>query len=104
MANIRTALGRGLILAGLCLAAPVYAQEAEASQNAAESRSEAFMAVEGAVKEDIAGGPLMLGAYAITWILLFLYVARLVSMQKRTLQEVQRLSAVLERAGSNEQG
>ena len=102
MAKIHTAFVRLLLLAGLCVATPSFAQEDPQAQDAADSRSESFVAVEGAVKEDIAGGPLMLGAYAVTWVLLFLYVARLVSMQQRTLKEVQRLSTVLERAGNGE--
>ena len=95
MARIRTALGGLLLLTSLCMASAALAQDDEHAQDAAESRSESFVAVEGAVEEDIAGGPLMLGAYAVTWVLLFLYVARLVSMQQRTLKEVERLAVLL---------
>lgn len=98
------ALSAGLVATGLLLASPQSAsadavpERSAAGEDAAESRASSFVAVEGAVEEDIAGGPLMLGAYAATWILLFLYVLRLVSLQQRTLREVEQLKAELKGA------
>lgn len=105
MATIRNILLPLGFLAGSLLVTPTpsFAQEEAQAEGAAESRSESFVAVEGAVKEDIAGGPLMLAAYAVTWIFLFLYVVRLVSMQQRTLKEIERLSTILEQAGGPKQ-
>lgn len=98
-----------LALAGALalLATPALAEEPAADdaqgESAAESRAEAFRAVEGAVEEDIAGGPLMLGAYAITWVFLFLYVVRLTSLQQRTQREVERLAGILSSAGGDKE-
>ena len=100
-----------LITAGLLVAQPALAEDPAAvvadqgtavEEDAAESRSEAFRAVEGAVEEDIAGGPLMLAAYAATWVLLFLYVVRLTSLQQRTQRDVERLTSILGSAGSGD--
>ena len=66
-----------------------------AEQSPAESRSQAFVAVEGAVAEDIAGGPLLLSAYAIIWVLMLAYVFRLAHLHNKTSIELARLSKVL---------
>lgn len=65
------------------------------AQDAAEERSQSFRAVEGAVKEDIAGGPLLVAAYAVIWVLVLLYVVRLVRLQQRAERDVARLERVL---------
>jgi CcmD family protein len=65
------------------------------AESPAESRSQAFVAVEGAVAEDIAGGPLMLTAYAVIWVLLLAYVFRLTKLHNKTQVELDRLSKVL---------
>jgi CcmD family protein len=79
--------------------APSEQAEAQAGTgaqgDAAEQRSQSFQAVRGAVKEDIAGGPLLLTAYAAIWVVLLLYVIRLVRLQQRALSDVQRLERVL---------
>lgn len=80
-------------------AADVPAGANAAQEDAASSRAESFRAVEGAVEEDISGGPLMLAVYAITWLGVFLYVVRLVRLQQRTMAEVQRLSGQLSQVG-----
>lgn len=72
-----------------CMIAGAAAQAAGDTPD--ESRSTAFQAVEGAVKEDIAGGPLLLATYAIIWLVLFAYVFRLVGLQKRTQIELDGL-------------
>ncbi|MDD9941389.1 MAG: CcmD family protein [Myxococcales bacterium] len=66
-------------------------------EDAAEARSQTFQPVEGAVQEDIAGGPLLVATYATIWVVLFLYVVRLVRLQGRTQQELEGLRAELER-------
>jgi len=77
---------------------PLAATDDSAAEDAASARSESFRAVEGGVQEDIAGGPLMLAVYVITWLGVFLYVVRLVLLQQRTLADVQRLSSQLQQA------
>lgn len=73
----------------------------QAAESPAESRSQAFVAVEGAVAEDIAGGPLMLGAYITIWVLMLAYVFRLARMHDHTQREIERLSKVLSRSDAN---
>ena len=65
------------------------------AQDAAEQRSQSFQAVEGAVKEDVAGGPLLLIAYAAIFSFVLLYVVRLVRLQQRAAQDIARLERVL---------
>ena len=86
---MRRRLARGLLfgsfvgmLAWSALAVePALAQETGA-QDAADDRAQSFQAVEGGVKEDIAGGPLMLAAYAVVWLVVFGYVFRLVRLHR----------------------
>jgi CcmD family protein len=51
--------------------------------------------VQGAVKEDIAGGPLMLAAYAVVWLAVFGYVFRLVRLQRGVEANLERLERML---------
>jgi CcmD family protein len=67
------------------------------AQDAAQERAQGFRAVEGAVKEDVAGGPLLLWAYGAIWVLLLLYLFRLVRQQQRAESDLQRLERVLAR-------
>lgn len=78
--------------------APVFAQDA------AEERAQSFQAVEGAVKEDVPGGPLLVIAYGVIWALVLLYVIRLVRLQQRAQSDVQRLEQVLGRMSSRDAG
>jgi len=86
-----------VLLAGLWLAplllgqAQLAAQEAKDGVSAQEDRAQSFQAVTGGVKEDIAGGPLMLAAYAVVWILLFGYVWRLIRLQRGVEVNLERL-------------
>jgi type VI protein secretion system component VasF len=82
----------------LLAAAPSFAQEADAKEDAADSRATSFQAVEGPQKEQVAGGPLLVGAYAFVLVLLVGYVARLASLQSKTTAEVERLTRAIERA------
>lgn len=83
----------------LLLAAQAQTASAQAAQeDAAESRSAAFQAVDGASKEQVPGGPLFIGAYAVILVLLVAYVARLGSLQAKNQLELERLSRALEAA------
>ena len=77
----------------LCAASPLFAQE-----TAEDSRATSFQAVEGPQKEQVAGGPLLIGAYAFVLVLLVGYVARLASLQAKTTAEVERLTRAIERS------
>ena len=89
----------------LCLAFPlasgVSAQEA-ADDSAAESRASSFRAVEGADAEQVPGGNLMIGAYAVMWIFVFGYVLRLQKIHGQTQADLSRIERAL--AGSDEDG
>jgi CcmD family protein len=69
--------------------------------HAAEDRATSFQAVEGAVREDVPGGPLLVGAYAFVWLAVFLYVWRLGRMQARAFASMDTLERALAKlAGS----
>jgi CcmD family protein len=69
---------------------------ASAQEDAAESRATSFQAVEGAQKESVPGGSLMVAAYAVTLVLLVGYVARLGMMHQKTASELDRLGRALD--------
>lgn len=68
----------------------------DAAASAAEDRATTFRAVSGAPKEQVAGGPLLLGAYALVWLLTCAYLWRLGRMQGRLETELQQLQRQLE--------
>jgi CcmD family protein len=65
------------------------------AQDAADQRAQSFQAVQGAVREDVPGGPLLVSAYAAIWVIMLLYMVRLVRLQQRAQIEVERLERVL---------
>lgn len=80
------------VLSVLTFAAPAFAEDA------AESRSAAFQAMDGARGEQVPGGPLLVSAYAVVMVLVVGYVARLGMMQRKTAADVERLSTLIQRA------
>ncbi|HEX5655687.1 MAG TPA: hypothetical protein VFX59_00760 [Polyangiales bacterium] len=84
------ALGLGLLLSSAV---------AVAQEDAAESRSATFQAVQGNVKEDVPGGPLLIAAYGTILVVLCAYVARLGLLQRKNGEELERLARAVERAG-----
>jgi CcmD family protein len=98
------ALVTALLLAGTLLVsagasaedAPAAVEDAApAEETAAEERAAQFVGVTGPEAESISGGALLLGAYAIVWILLFLYLMRMRGLQRQTAEELERLSAAI---------
>ncbi len=70
------------VVTGLSLhAASVFAQDVDPGTD----RAETFVPVEGPQVEDVPGGPLMVGAYALLWILVFGYLFML-SRRARNLE------------------
>jgi len=69
-------------------------------QDVAEDRAQSFQAVTGGVEEDVAGGPLMLAAYAAVWITVFGYVMRINRLQRGVEGNVQRLERSIARQGT----
>ena len=87
---------RALVLsAALLCAADALSGGAARAQDAAEERAQSFRAVEGAVKEDVPGGPLLVAAYAALWVALLGYVFRIVRLQQRAQRDVERLERAL---------
>jgi CcmD family protein len=82
------------LVAALCASSLARAQEAE------QDRAQSFQAVRGAVKEDVAGGPLLVAAYAAIWVVVLLYVIRLVRQQQHAQAELDRLERVLSKVES----
>ncbi len=98
------ALVTAFLLAGTLLApvvafaedAPAAAEDTnQSAETAAEERAAQFVGVTGPEAESISGGALLLGAYAIVWILLFLYLMRMRGLQRQTAEELERLSAAI---------
>lgn len=76
-------------------AAGASAQEAEKT---ADDRAASFQAVTGGTQEDVAGGPLMLLAYAAVWVVVFGYVYRINRLQQGVEANVERLERSISRA------
>lgn len=96
----RIALWVGLACAcavGISRASGVSAQD---GQNNVEDRAASFQAVSGGTQEDIAGGPLMLLAYAAVWVVVFGYVYRINRLQRGVEANVERLERSIARQGS----
>jgi hypothetical protein len=74
------------------------------AQDAADGRAQSFQAVEGAGKEEVPGGPLLVAAYGVIWALMLLYLIRLVRLQQRTQSDVQGLEQVLARTPPRDGG
>ena len=81
----------GLFLAWAASVTTAAAQSGET----ADDRAQSFQAVAGAVKEDVAGGPLMLAAYAVVWLAVFFYVFRMVRLQRGVEDNLSRLERSL---------
>lgn len=71
----------------------------QAEETPAEERATQFVGVTGPEAESIPGGGLLLGAYAVVWILIFLYLLRMRGLQRQTAEELERLSAELRASG-----
>ncbi len=73
--------------------ASAQAAEAERAKSAADERATEFVGVEGAEAERIPGGALLLAAYAVVWVFLFLYLMRIRGLQRNVAAELERLVA-----------
>lgn len=77
------------LLALVLVAGSAAAQE----EDAAQSRSTVYRAVEGPLTEDVPGGALMLGAYGAAWLLTMGFVWRLGLLHARNAADLDRLRA-----------
>ncbi|MBN1655776.1 MAG: CcmD family protein [Deltaproteobacteria bacterium] len=60
-----------------------------------ERRFRVFEAVEGMQVEEVSGAKLLLVAYTIFWLLLFVYIIRIARLQAKTRGEIERLQKML---------
>lgn len=81
-------------------AAGASAQEAQAPKTV-DDRAASFQAVSGGTQEDVAGGPLMLLAYAAVWLVVFGYVYRINRLQRGVEANVERLERSIARQGTS---
>jgi len=90
---------RAIGLASWLLLAPAgaIAQDGHQNQDPQSSRAQSFQAVEGPTREDVPGGPLLIGAYAAAWLFVLAYVARLGLLYSKTARELDRLESVLKK-------
>ena len=87
---------RQLCLCAALLGAPALALAEETT--AQDDRATKFEVVEGAVREDVPGGPLLVAAYALIWLAVFAYVFRLVRLQRGADENLARLQQDLAKA------
>jgi CcmD family protein len=89
-----------LFIAQVALFAWVGSVDAQSGDSVGD-RAASFQAVTGAVKEDVAGGPLLLAAYAIVWLCVFFYVFRMVRLQRGVEDNLSRLERSLAHSDSS---
>jgi hypothetical protein len=78
------------VLAGPAVG-PMAIHAQDDAQDIQDDRATAFRAVEGAPEEQVPGGPLLLGAYAIVWVALLLFVLRLAYLYAKTRRDLDGL-------------
>lgn len=102
------ALITALWLGCMCFLAPAASAQAPDTEpaassaqgaTAAEERATQFVGVTGPEAESIPGGGLLLAAYAVVWVLIFLYLLRMRRLQRQTAEELERLAAELRSSG-----
>ncbi len=67
------------------------ADSLDGSESAAGDRAQSFQAVRGPTKEDVPGGPLLVAAYALVWIILLLYLLRMGRSARHVRDELRAL-------------
>lgn len=81
------------LMAGLGMAS---ASLARAQEDAAEQRATSFQSVQGAVKEDVPGAPLLVAAYALIWAGVLGYVWRIARLQAQGMAQLAELARQIE--------
>lgn len=107
--DMRSLVSGLLLICALLFAAGVQAEDpppgtevaAQEDESPAEERAAQFVGVTGPEAESVPGGVLLLAAYAIVWVLLFLFLARLRRLQSQTAEELERLSAEMKSSGGS---
>lgn len=87
----------GLVFATASALADEPSADSETAESVAETpaeeRAAQFVGVTGPEAESVPGGVLLLAAYAVVWVLLFLFLLRMRGLQRQTAEELERLSA-----------
>ncbi|MDD9938793.1 MAG: hypothetical protein OXT09_34710 [Myxococcales bacterium] len=96
-------VGLGAAAGAAAYAASVASASAQ-EEDAAAERSQAFQAVQGAVEEDVPGGPLMVAAYAVVLTAMVLYVLRIARLQRRMGADLARLEGALKQQARSDGG
>lgn len=76
---------------GVCATAQAQYDEPSRAGSQVEERSQAFRPAQGPMQEQVSGGKLLIAAYAVLWILIFVYLLRLVRMQQKLAARTQLL-------------
>lgn len=71
----------------------------QVAEDPADERAAQFVGVRGPDAEQVPGGALLLAAYAVVWVLLFVFLLRMRRLQRQTADELQRLSAEIRASG-----
>jgi CcmD family protein len=104
--NMRALVSAFVLVATLFLVPRALAEDApleaekssQVDESPAEERAAQFVGVTGPEAESVPGGTLLLAAYAIVWVLLFLYLVRMRRLQSQTAEELERLGAEIRAA------
>lgn len=88
----------GFVAVVSACACGVLAQDRDAGEDDPSGRSTSFQAVTGPTRETVAGGTLLVSAYAVVWVLVALYVGRLAMASSRTARDLARLETALSKA------
>ena len=73
------------------IGAMASAASAQTRDDPGTDRATEFRAVQGAVREDVPGGPLLVAAYGVAWTVVLLYVLRLGLLHTGLRKDIDRL-------------
>lgn len=90
---------RARIFAACFACALLFTSAALAEPETPSSRETSFQAVSGSTEEGVPGGSLMVGAYALLWLFVGLYLVRLGRAQAGTDAQLAALERRLAQAG-----
>lgn len=80
----------------LCNVAVAFAQDP-----AADSRATEFRAMQGPARESVPGAALLLAAYTMVWIFIFVFIVRIALHFRKTSNELDRLNAAIEKKSAS---
>jgi CcmD family protein len=104
---MRTLIVAFVLVTTMLIAPGLLAQEetlkpsstSEQVEDPSDERATQFVGVRGPDAEQVSGGALLLGAYAVVWLLLFVFLLRMRRLQRQTADELHRLSVEIRASG-----